>query len=111
MGEDLEKATKEALRGSKSQIATAVTLLSISIDKKMDEVMLSNKHMADDLKKNNEEMLSKLCNYQGETEAKFKKLSVIMFFSENPKLFVLFLMACLVLMGAGADNLIAAILK
>ena len=73
---EVEKMTREVLGSDQSDIAKAVILMSMSIDK-LAEAITVNKT---------------------ETDKKFHKLKIIMFFSENPKFLYLSIAGVIFLM-------------
>lgn len=77
MGENFEK-TMAILNGSRGVAATAIKAMALDLDKKFE-----------DLEKKNDErhkaLMDAIQTNKCDTDRKFEKLRVVMFFSENPK--------------------------
>lgn len=85
---DLENTTNAALDGAKGKVPTTIKLLAMEIDRKFESIenRFDEKEKTD--KTRHEEVLKAISDLKCSNDAKFKKLSVVMFFSDNPKLLV-----------------------
>lgn len=92
MGNDLENTTNTALDGAKGKVPTTIKLLAMEIDRKFESIenRFDEKEKTD--KTRHEEVLKAISDLKCSNDEKFKKLSVVMFFSDKPWL----LSACLI---------------
>lgn len=88
MGNELENTTKMALGGAKGQVPTTIKLLAMEIDRKFESIenRFDEKEKTDKVR--HAEVLKAISDLKCSNDEKFKKLSVVMFFSDNPKLLV-----------------------
>jgi len=102
MGENFEK-TMAILNGSKGIAATAIKAMAIDLDKQF----------ADLDKKNDERhkaLMDAIQNNKCDTDRKFEKLRVVMFFAESPKWLVISIAGIVfVLMMAGFGDFLKLI--
>ena len=82
---DLENTTNLALGGAKGQVPTTIKLLAMEIDRKFESIenRFDEKEKTDKIR--HEEVLKAISDLKCSNDEKFKKLSVVMFFSDNPK--------------------------
>lgn len=102
MGDNFEK-TMAILNGSKGVAATAIKAMALDLDKKFE-----------DLEKKNDErhkaLMEAIQSNKCDTDRKFEKLWVVMFFSESPKWLVISIAGIVfVLMIAGFGDFIKLI--
>lgn len=86
MSEDFEKLVKEALGSSqRSPTAKAIILMSIKQDERFEEI------------------LSEIRSNKADTDKKFDKLKVPLFFADNPKLMWFFVVSILAVFGVNSE--------
>jgi ATP-dependent protease HslVU (ClpYQ) peptidase subunit len=102
MGENFEK-TMAILNGSKGMAATAIKAMALDLDKKFEELEKKNdeRHNA---------LMSAIRENKADTDRKFEKLRVVMFFAESPKWLVISIAGIVfVLMMAGFGDFLKLI--
>jgi hypothetical protein len=82
MGDDLEKTTKELLQGVKGPQAKAITVMAMTIDKKLDAIL-------DAIAENQAKTDKRIDAMKQENDERFSKLRVIMFFSEHKYILII----------------------
>lgn len=88
------------LNGSKGLAATAIKAMALDLDRKFDELEKKNdeRHKA---------LMDAIQTNKCETDRKFEKLRVVMFFSENPKFLYLVIVGVVALLVfAGISDVI-----
>lgn len=99
MGDNFEK-TMAILNGSKGLAATAIKAMALDLDRKFNELEKKNdeRHKA---------LMDAIQSNKCETDRKFEKLRVVMFFSENPKFLYLVIAGIVaLLLFAGISDVI-----
>ena len=88
MGNELENTTKMALGEEKGQVPTTIKLLAMEIDRKFESIenRFDEKEKTDKVR--HAEVLKAISDLKCSNDEKFKKLSVVMFFSDNPRILV-----------------------
>jgi len=106
MSEELQKSIDTVLQGTTSKTGIAIKLLAQLID----NYNLSAESVAKKRQKEVLEAINKMgienAAFQKKTDDKFKNIEVVNFFAMHPKIFYLILACVLVLVGAGAENLL-----
>lgn len=95
MGDDLEKTTKELLQGVKGPQAKAITVMAITLDKKLDTILEA-------IAENQAKTEKRMDAMKKETDDRFSKLKVIMFFSEHK--YILIIICILLASYLGLSN-------
>jgi len=106
MNGNFEK-TKELLAGAKGPTATALKAFAMDIDNKFAELEKKNDERHTDIMKalsaNKAETDKKITQLETNTNEKFSKLKVVMFFSEHSYLFWIIVIAILIVAGVKSD--------
>lgn len=122
MGNEFEKTADNILSGEKGAIPTSIKQLAISLDNYFTQREKVEQERHDELINmiiGNKTQTDASCNKcRGEMSEKFKvidnrfeKLKYVTFFSENPKLGIALLLAGVILIGSGFDNIITKIFQ
>lgn len=106
MSEEFEKQTKELLKDVKGPTAKAITIFAMNVDTKLDailEAISANKIDTD----------AKIETLKKDTDSKFSKLKVVLFFSEHTYILWLIVLAILIVFGFDSEKmpLIAKLFK
>lgn len=97
MSEDFEKQTKELLKGVKGPTARAVTVFAMNVDNKLDEILKA-------IRENKEDTDKKIASLKCDTDSKFSKIRVIMFFSEHTYILWIVVIAAIIVFGFNPEK-------
>jgi hypothetical protein len=100
MGEEFEKTTKELLQGVKGPTAKAITIMAINVDNKLDEILAA-------IKANKAATDQQIEALKTETDAKFSKLKVVMFFSEHAYWLWIIVIAIVIVLGFNSEKVLS----
>lgn len=86
MGNDIENTAKTALGEERGQVPTTIKLLAMEIDRKFENIenRFDEKEKTDKIR--HDQIIKAISDLKCSNDAKFKKLSVVLFFAENPKI-------------------------
>ena len=90
MGNNFDK-TKAILNGDESKYAIALKTMALDLDTKF-------KELEDRNTERHEALMKAIAHNKADTDKKFDKIKVVMFFSENPKWLYLILAGAVILM-------------
>jgi hypothetical protein len=100
MGEDLTKSIETLLKDSDDRTAKAILILSLLIERKFDELEKQHRDVRDDIEK----LHARISTLKNETDT-------VRFFSKKPKLLLAILIAIIILIGSGIQNIFSFFAK